>query len=123
MEKLEAVFLGISDYIGNIFENIGKPDRAQLGLMHVKLVNEVMGKLKEALQKRGIEIGTYDSIKHLYELLEYPITELELYFDMLIAEKVQRINDKTAYIFAYFVSKHLSQLKEIANEIDEEYYS
>jgi hypothetical protein len=123
MEKLEAVFLGISDYIGNIFENIGKPDRAQLGLMHVKLVNEVMGKLKEALQKRGIEIGTYDSIKYLYELLEYPITELELYFDRLIAEKVPRINDKTAYIFAYFVSEHLSQLKEIAKEIDEEYSS
>lgn len=123
MEKLEAVFLGILDYIGNIFENIGKPDRAQLGLMHVKLVNGVMGKLKEALQKRGIEIGTYDSIKYLYELLEYPITELELYFDRLIAEKVPRINDKTAYIFAYFVSKHLSQLKEIAKEIDEEYSS
>jgi hypothetical protein len=124
MEKLEAVFPDtLSYYIGNIFENIGKPDRAPLGLENVKLLKEIMGKLKEALQKRGIELGTYDSIKYLYELLEYPITELELYFDRLIAEKVPRINDKTAYIFAYFVSEHLSQLKEIAKEIDDEYSS
>jgi len=61
MEKLEAVFPDtFTYYIGNIFENIGKPDRAQLGLMHVKLVKEIMGKLKEALQKRDIELGTYD---------------------------------------------------------------
>jgi hypothetical protein len=123
MEKLEAVFLNISYVIEKIFESIGKPDRAQLGLMHVKLVKEVMGKLKESLQKRGVEIGTYDSIKYLYELLEYPIRELELYFERLIAEKEPRINDKTAYIFAYFISEHLSQLKEIAKEIDEEYSS
>jgi hypothetical protein len=35
-----------------------------------------MDKIKESLQKRGIEIDTYDSIKYHYELLEYPITEL-----------------------------------------------
>lgn len=114
MEKLETVFMNISYAFGKIFDSIGKPDRAQLGLMHVKLVKEVMGKLKESLQKRGVEIGTYDSIKYLYELLEYPITELELYFDRLITEKEPRINDKTAYIFAYFIREHLSQLKEIA---------
>lgn len=124
MEKLEAVFPDtFSYYIGKIFENIGKSDRAQLGLMHVKLVKGVMDKLKESLQKRGIEIGTYDSIKDLYELLEYPITELELYFNRLIAEKEPRINDKTAYIFAYFIREHLSQLKEIVKEIDDEYSS
>ena len=31
------------------------------------------------------------------------------------------INDKTAYIFAYFIREHLSQLKEITKEIDNEY--
>jgi len=124
MEKLEAVFPDtFSYYIGKIFENIGKSEHAKLGLMHVKLVKEIMDKLKESLQKRGIEIDTYDSIKYLYELLEYPITELGLYFDRLIAEKEPRINDKTAYIFAYFIREHLAQLKEIAKEIDDEYSS
>lgn len=124
MEKLEAVFPDtLSYYIGNIFENIGKPDRAPLGLGNVKLVKKVMGKLKEALQKRGIELGTYDYINYVYDLLEYPITELEQYFDWLIAKKKPRINDKTAYIFAYFISEHLSKLKESAKEIDDEYSS
>lgn len=121
MEKLEAVFIDISYDIEKIFENIGKSDRAQLGLMHVKLVKEVMDKLEESFQKRGIEIDTYDSIKYFYTLLEYPITELKLYFDRLIAKKEPRINDKTAYIFAYFIREQLSKLKEIAEEIDDEY--
>jgi len=124
MEKLEAVFPDtFSYYIGKIFENIEKSEHAELGLMHVKLVKEVMDKLKESLQKRGIEIDTYDSIKYLYELLESPITELKLYFDRLIAKKEPRINDKTAYIFAYFLREQLSKLKEIAKGIDDEYSS
>jgi hypothetical protein len=124
MEKLEAVFPDtFSYYIEKIFENIGKSEHAQLGLMHVELVKEVMDKLKESLRKRGIEIDTYDSIKYLYELLEYPITELKLYFDRLIAKEEPRINDKTAHIFAYFIREQLSELKEIAKEIDDEYSS
>lgn len=124
MEKLEAVFPDIySYYIDKIFENIEKSGHPELGLMHVKLLKGVMDKLKESLQKRGIEIDTYDSIKYLYELLEYPTTELELYFGRLIAKKEPRINNKTACIFAYFIREHLSQLKEIAKEIDNEYSS
>ena len=65
MEKLETVFPNtLSYYIEKIFENIGKLDRAKLGLRHIRLVKKVMDKLKESLQKRGIEIGTYDSIKY-----------------------------------------------------------
>ena len=124
MEKLEAVFPPtFSYYIGKILESTGEPAYAKVGLMHVKLVKEVMDKLKESLQKRGIEIDTYDSIKYLYELLEYPITELKLYFDRLIAKKEPRINDKTAYIFAYFIREQLSELKKIAKELDDEYSS
>jgi len=124
MEKLEAVFPGILSYsLEKIFENIGKLDRAQLGLMHVKLVKDDMDKLKESLQKRGIEIDTYDSIKIIYKLLEYPITELERYFDRLTAKEESRINDKTAEIFTYFIRDQLSQLTEIVKEIDEEYSS
>jgi len=122
MEKLEAVFTNtLSYYIEKIFENIGKLDRAQLGLAHVKLVKKIIDKLKESLQKRGSEIDTYDSIKFLYELLEYPIAELELYFDRSKAKEEPRINDKTAYIFTCFIKEELYELKEIAIEIDSEY--
>ena len=115
MEKLEAVFPGtFSYYIEKIFENIGKQNNAELGLMHVKLVKEVMGKLKESLQKRDI----YDSIKDLCEPVEYAITELELYFDRSKAKEEPRINDKTARIFTWFIREQSSELKKIAKEID-----
>ncbi len=122
MEKLEAIFPNtLSYYIEKIFENIGKLDRAKLGLVHVKLVKQVMDKMRKSLQKRGIVIDTYDSIKCLYESLEYPITELELYFDGSKAKEEPRINDKTAYIFTCFIKEELYELKEIAKEIDDEY--
>ena len=115
MEKLEAIFPNtLSYYIEKIFENIGKLDRAKLGLVHVKLVKQVMDKMRKSLQKRGIVIDTYDSIKCLYESLEYPITELELYFDGSKAKEEPRINDKTAYIFTCFIKEELYELKEIA---------
>jgi hypothetical protein len=124
MDKLESVFPDtLSYYIEKILENIGKLDHAELGLVHVKLVKKVMDKLKETLQKRGIEIDTYDSIKFLYELLEYPIIELELYFNKLTAKEEPRTNDKTAHIFTYFIKEKLYELKEIAKEIDDEYSS
>jgi len=44
-----------------------------------------------------------------------------LYFDRVIAKKEPRINDKTAYIFVYFISEQWSKLKEIAKEIDDDY--
>jgi len=124
MEKLEAVFPdSLPYYIEKIFENIRKLDHAELGLGHVKLVKNVMDKLKKTLKKRDIEIDTYDSIKFLYELLEYPITELELYFSKLTDKEGPRINDKTAYIFTCFIKEKLCELKEMAKEIDDEYSS
>ena len=91
--------------------------------MHVKLVKGIVDNLRKALQERGIEIDTYDSIKYLYELIEYPLSELELHFNDLIANQDSRINEKSAYIFTYFIKEHLSQLKEIVKEIDSEYSS
>jgi len=124
MDKLKAVFPDtLPYYIEKIFENIGKLDHAELGLVHVKLVKKIMDKLKGTLQKRGIEIDTYDSIKFLYELLEYPIAELELYFDRSKSQEEPKINDKTAYIFTCFIKEELYELKEIAKEIDDEYNS
>lgn len=119
MKKLETVFPNtLSYYIEKIFENIGKIDGAELGLVHVRLVIKVMDEFK----KRCIEINAYgSSIKDLYELLEYPITELELYFDRLKAKEEPKINDKTAYIFTCFIKEELCNLKEMAKEIDSEY--
>ncbi len=82
-----------------------------------------MDDLKESLAKRGIEIDTYVSIKSLYEWLEYPVSELEMYFKRFIDKQEPTINDKTAYIFACFVKMELTNLREIAKELDDEYSS
>lgn len=124
MEKLETVFPNnFLYYIEKVFRSIGKSEYAKFGLINIKLVEKLMDELRESLKRKGIEIDTYDSIKYLYELLEYPIMELKLYFNKLIDGEKPRITDKTAYIFAYFIKDRLSQLKEIAKEIDDEYSS
>ena len=124
MEKLEGLFPDtLSYYFQKIFEDIGKLDRAELGRIDVRLIRDVMDKLKEALQRRGIEIETYESIRYLDKVLEHPIAELEKYFDKLIANEEPEIKDETAYIFAHFAKEHLLELKKIAKEIDDEYSS
>lgn len=124
MEKLEELFPDtLSYYFQKISEDIGKPDRAELGRMDVRLIRGIMDKLKESLQRRGIEIETYQSIAYIYEVLEYPMAELEEYFDKQIANEDPEIKDKAANIFAHFAREQLLELKEIAKEIDDEYSS
>jgi len=89
--------------------------------MHIKLIKEqILDKLSNALKDRGLEIDAYDSVKDIYKLLEYPINELELYFDKSKREE-KIINHKTAYIFSFFIREKLKELRDIAKEIDEEY--
>jgi hypothetical protein len=60
-------------------------------------------------------------IEDLYEELAYPISELEAYFQHLEKGRKPNINEKTAYIFAFFIIKKFGELKDLAEEIDEEY--
>jgi len=40
-----------------------------------------------------------------------------------MAKEEPNINDKAAYILEYYIREHLSQLKELTKEIDNEYSS
>jgi len=60
-------------------------------------------------------------IEDLYEELAYPISELEAYFQYLEKGQKPNINEKMAYIFAFFVTKKFDELKDVAKEIDEDY--
>jgi len=125
MEKLEDIFLN-TYHISKILEGISKPEygaRVVRSAESLQSIKNVMDNFKKSLKKREIEIETYDSIKSIYELLEYPLKKLELYFKKLSREKKPAIDDKTAYIFAYFIGRHLPELKEIAKNIDTEYSS
>lgn len=119
MEKLESIFEKVQAY--KIFEGINNPHRVELGAIRLGVVKGALRNVKEVLQKRGIEIQTYDSIKYVYDKLEFPIAELETYFNRLGDKKEPNINSETAYIFTHFINSKFAELQEICKEIDEEY--
>lgn len=104
-------------YFSKIFEAIHSSQSYPLGKMHVDLVAECLTKLRAMLEKRG-EWGIYDSIDYEYELLEYPIQQLTLFFT---DPSTSRLSSKDAYIFCAFVSEQIKTLIQIAQEIDDTY--
>jgi hypothetical protein len=74
-------------------------------------------RFKETLIARGdlIEGG---GAAYEIELVEYPIAELECYFDR---GRESHLNSRDANIFASFVKAQVEQLRALAKEIDEDY--
>ena len=88
-----------------------------LGKINLAPVPQVLDNFEDALESRS-EWGVYDSVNFHYELLEYPLQQLELYFNGELT-----LNKKDAYIFASFVEKQFDELIEISKDIDKEYES
>jgi hypothetical protein len=104
-------------YFEKLFEAVHGSMPAEWGSAHVKLISEVIQTFKTKMEKRGI-LKAYQSVTYHFELLEYPTMELSLYF---AEPKSSALNNKSAYIFAFFVEKHVDELKKLAEEIDAEY--
>jgi hypothetical protein len=123
MEKLVSFFPDALNYfLGKILETKGMREDVVSGGASLQQIKQSIQSFREALEKRGIELETYDSIKHVYDLLEYPLGELENFFQSVKIGRQSNINEKTAYIFAFFVGKKVAELKQMAQELDE-YYS
>jgi hypothetical protein len=90
---------------------------ASLGLMHIELIQKSLESFKQALEKRDLW-GAYDSIKYIYEELQYPISEVEKYFR---GEDATASARKRAEVNFFFIDKYLEKLQQIAEEIDEGY--
>jgi len=124
MEKLASLFPPALSYcFEKIFGGTRGTEHPSLAESHVRQVKQVLQTFREALAGRGIEIDTYDSIKHIYDLLEYPLAELEKFFQSAKAGKEAEISERAAYIFAYFAKDHVDKLRQIAQEIDDDYAS
>jgi hypothetical protein len=119
-EKLSDLF---PQTLGYHFEKTGeaiygsKP--AKFGTIHVKHIIDTINHFKGALDKRGI-LNAYDSINDYLNLIEYPLKELAFFFENANESKLNRDD---AYIFMFFVKKHIDDLIEIAIELDEKYES
>jgi hypothetical protein len=117
-DRVQDVFPKVLHYyFEKVYEAIhgGKP--AELGAMHIKLIAEDIEAFKSKLDKRGI-LKAYDSVTYLLELLDYPVSQLSDYFAQ---HSSSALDNKRAYIFAFFVERKLEELKGIAVEIDEQY--
>lgn len=119
-EKLTDCFPPTLGYFfSKIFEAIHNPRYFSLGKMHVDLVLDCLAKMRALLDKRG-EWGIHDSVNYEYELLEYPLSQLQLFF---FDTASSRLSDKDAYIFTSFVQNRFKALQKMAQEIDEQYAS
>jgi transcription termination factor NusB len=121
-EKLVSIFSSTLDYhFEKVFESIFKSKPASFGEINLQQIDKTLDAFREALEKRGIELETYDSINYVYELIDYPLNELKDFFHNLKSGMETNINEKTAYIFTFFLNKQVSELRQMAQEIDEEY--
>jgi hypothetical protein len=87
----------------------------KLGLMHTNLLQDIVDNFKIALEKRDI---LESHIQYSIDLINYPLSELKLFFE---SPENSFLNDKSAYIFSFFVREKIRLLQELAKEIDSEY--
>jgi hypothetical protein len=92
---------------------------AGLGQVSVKMMRQALERLREALTRRGLAEAL-----HLNESIDeilYPLSELDAFFKTIRAGETPRLNERLAYICAFFVDRRIEGLRQTAREIDEEY--
>lgn len=105
MKKLADVFDQAGYYIEKVFEGVSKGTEGRgqslpMGKIGVTSIQECLDRFREALAKRGIELGTYTVIEETYELLNFPLAQLQQFFESLESGDKSPIDASTAYIFA-----------------------
>jgi len=124
MNKLAEIFSQAHYFVEKIYDGLKGGDKIPIGKIGIQMIKkEILGKFASKLKERAIELEAYDSIKYIYDLLEYPIDGLNTYFNRLENNKKTNINAQVAYIFWFFVREHIKELEQIAKDIDAEYTS
>lgn len=119
-EKLEAIFQGGLGYaFEKIFAHARRGDESVLAPVALGEVRNVIDGFRLALERRGIDLDAYGSVKDLYHLIEYPLQQLEEYFRG--GTSCHITDGRDAYIFADFVRARLQELRAIARDLDQDY--
>ena len=119
MDKLERIFSQAHYYVEKIYDGLKGGDEGPFVKIGIEMLNkEILGKFESKLKERGLSIHTYDSIKYIYDVLEYPLNELKGYYELLEKNQKPNISQKAAYIFQFFIREHIKELEQIAKEID-----
>lgn len=117
-EKLIKIFPQTLDYhFQKVSEGIHSHSKRVISKINLGTINSVFVNFKESLNKRGI-VPSYDAIAYEIKETEYPLTELNNFFE---TPENCYLNDKSAYIFNHFLRDKFNLLKELAKELDEKY--
>lgn len=118
-KKLAGIFPQTMDYyLEKVSEACrGDHDRRVLGSSMVNLLSTVVHKFIEALTERGI-LPAYDGLRYDIDEIEYPLRELKAYFD---CPADSTLNERSSYIFTFFVRHKLHELKKAAQDFDADY--
>jgi hypothetical protein len=110
------------DGLGYAFEKIssalyssGPPELGEWG---INVVDKAVSDFREALNRRGLEVGALEFVDFVFDELAYPIDQLKRY---LRQEANDVPNTETARIFVTYIRVKVGTLQRIAQEIDESY--
>ena len=117
-KKLADAFLpNLNYHLQKILEEVGASGDAKLGGINVDRILKSIEQFKADLAERDI-LEAHENITYSLKLVDYPLQELKKYF---CTPDETHINERDAYIFAYFVEQRTKGLFKIATELDEEY--
>lgn len=116
-EKLEKIFSNVNYYVEKMY-GYG-PYSEPLRKVGLEMVEGELKDFCNVLKDMKIDLDKHIGIKDVYKQLEYPMSELKKYFNKGIGS---HINNRDAEIFVWYVDNRLSELKEMAIEIEQEYF-
>ena len=114
---LGGVFSDTTYPFSKIWDAVLRPNSGHAYLVdhYVKEISKCIEAFKDGLKERG---EPDDRISGIYEKLEYALQHIKAFFD---GENNTHIQREDAYIFVSFVEQQIKVLKEIAEELDQEY--
>jgi hypothetical protein len=116
---LEAKFKNAFDQVSYSFEKILGEVRGDSNLVLAKQgVNQLqisLNQFENLLKDGGVTVGSYDSIKYLYQEIEHPLSELRRYF---MKEPSEILTDKAGVVYVNALKASFRRLMEIADEMD-----
>lgn len=101
-----------------IVESIEGGLHAEFGASLIESIQTDLQGFRAALVARSVWAAYEDSAGRLVELLDHPLDRLQGYFT---SDGEPNFNEEDAFIFVFFVYRHLRDLEKVAHEIDEHY--
>jgi hypothetical protein len=118
--KLKSAFDQVSYAFEKIFEESRKDSGGILSGWAVGHLRTTLDQFEKLLNERGLTRDSYDSIKHLYSEIEYPLTQLRKHISK---DPSEIMSGRGAIVFAEALHVYFNELRDIAIEVDEEYSS